>query len=162
MKSVRDMRKTESRRDAVSEVAVDGAAVESHQQFLLQMVPPQHPKEEKSLLGFLTTTLVLVVHERSSAMRVPRNLKEDTHRIQSPSMLREASFPLCLLKQSPISFVLMALSRKFVFSAPSCQFFNLLPVCGLIPSTDEANDCRVISKFNDGVGGVSGCTVINV
>lgn len=47
----------------VSQDTLYGAAV--NQQSLLQMVPPQHAKEVESLLGFLTTVLVLVVHEKS-------------------------------------------------------------------------------------------------
>lgn len=51
---------------------------------------------------------------------------------------------------------------KVVFSVPSHQFFNLLPVRSFIPFTDETNDCSVISKFNDGVRGVGRCTIISV
>lgn len=38
------------------------------------MVPPQPHKEGESLLRFLKTALVLVVHEGSAALRVSRKL----------------------------------------------------------------------------------------
>ena len=54
------------------------------------------------------------------------------------------------------------IEQSVVFRTPFCQPVDLIPVRSLIPSTDEADDCGVICKLNDGIGGVSGCAVMCV
>lgn len=60
---------------------------------------------------------------------------------------------------SMISLVLLVLSSRLCLEH---QPVNLVPVCSLIPSADEADDCSVICKFNDGFGRVDGCSVIRI
>jgi len=52
------------------------------------------------------------------------------------------------------------LGQQVVFRTPTCQLVELIPVRSLIPSADETDDRGVIRKFNEGIGGVDGCTVM--
>lgn len=44
--------------------------------------------------------------------------------------------------------------QQVVFRTPTCQLVDPSPIYALIPLADEAEDCDVICKCNNGIGGI--------
>ncbi len=115
-------------------------------------------RKKRRWCAFFSTASVWADNVRSSVMWMQRNLKLFTRSTGVLSMVMGVCSLLGLLKSTTSSLVLSMLSWEVVLLTPFSQGTHLFSVGRLIAVSDQAYHRCVVSKFDDDVGAVCGCT----